>query len=475
MPQPFELTQNEAKKVACNAPLLAFSQIINKKLSGTLQTQKGKIVRRFKWSNGECFDVLSNAKSELAGTFLLKKNLISQDQFKTYAGKLKTKGNKTHWNLLEEIASLSANASSDLQKEFVQHIIFVASKEIDSAIVFQPKSLSFNLPFHTDGFEILTKAAKELSQEEILAMCPNLSKYSSIYTTELYKNLPETIQLDAEQKGLMTVIKNNAQIEEVFASSFLEEEQIYKMMLSFWLLGLVEVKSQEDTQRDTLLESLPKQDRDLREKILNQVKSFEQSSYYDWLDLDPSTPPSDINKITQAQIVKFAAPSVEKLFLPSEKQHYTLFLEKLKEARSVILNPSLRLQYNEFLEKGQRGSFQPSKDSASTTTTDEKKVDLMDVIHKGFQANKTVEPAKFAQILKSLNFYQLLRVQPDAKFDQIRSAYRKCSMKMHPDRFFQSSPGVKEQSKQLYKKMVSAYSTLKDAEKRRAYDQKLFS
>ncbi|MDA0967741.1 MAG: molecular chaperone DnaJ [Proteobacteria bacterium] len=64
------------------------------------------------------------------------------------------------------------------------------------------------------------------------------------------------------------------------------------------------------------------------------------------------------------------------------------------------------------------------------------------------------------------DFYEILGVQKNASDDEIKKSYRKLAMKYHPDR----NKDDKE-SERKFKEVSAAYETLKDSEKRSAYDQ----
>ena len=67
--------------------------------------------------------------------------------------------------------------------------------------------------------------------------------------------------------------------------------------------------------------------------------------------------------------------------------------------------------------------------------------------------------------MKFKDYYEVLGVARDASADDIKKAYRKLAHKFHPD--VSSDPDGEAR----FKEVAEAYSTLKDAEKRAAYDQ----
>ena len=64
-----------------------------------------------------------------------------------------------------------------------------------------------------------------------------------------------------------------------------------------------------------------------------------------------------------------------------------------------------------------------------------------------------------------MDYYELLGVSRTASADEIKSAYRKLALKLHPDR------NKEEGAAEKFAQVSEAYSVLSDAEKRAHYDR----
>jgi len=72
-------------------------------------------------------------------------------------------------------------------------------------------------------------------------------------------------------------------------------------------------------------------------------------------------------------------------------------------------------------------------------------------------------------------YYQVLSIQPNATTQEIRDAYRKESLKTHPDRFPNASVEEKKAATARFQTVADAYYVLSDPPRRREYDALLAS
>lgn len=70
----------------------------------------------------------------------------------------------------------------------------------------------------------------------------------------------------------------------------------------------------------------------------------------------------------------------------------------------------------------------------------------------------------------SKNYYDILGVDKKASADEIKKAFRKLSLKWHPDKHVNDSEKDKKAAEEKFKEIVEAYEVLSDKDKRAKYD-----
>jgi tetratricopeptide (TPR) repeat protein len=82
------------------------------------------------------------------------------------------------------------------------------------------------------------------------------------------------------------------------------------------------------------------------------------------------------------------------------------------------------------------------------------------------------EVKQLLEVAERRSYYQLLAVTPESPDDQIKQNFYTLAQKFHPDHHMEQ-PGLAGSLKQLMGVLTEAYKTLKDKQKRTAYDRRL--
>ena len=69
------------------------------------------------------------------------------------------------------------------------------------------------------------------------------------------------------------------------------------------------------------------------------------------------------------------------------------------------------------------------------------------------------------------NYYQILGVEPNATYAEIKKAYRDLAQQYHPDK----NPESREGRHDRFAEIAEAYAVLSNLKKRRAYDDRLYA
>ncbi len=85
-----------------------------------------------------------------------------------------------------------------------------------------------------------------------------------------------------------------------------------------------------------------------------------------------------------------------------------------------------------------------------------------------------VELETVSRLMRTLNYYQILKVSPIATEDEIREAFHREALMFHPDQYAGTNDAMMQAlAKDAYSKVVEAYRTLSTREKRMEYDESL--
>ncbi len=69
-----------------------------------------------------------------------------------------------------------------------------------------------------------------------------------------------------------------------------------------------------------------------------------------------------------------------------------------------------------------------------------------------------------------VDYYQILKISPQASFDEVRKAFRREAKRCHPDLYHNINPEEKQKLQKQFIMLTKAYETLSDSSRRRSYD-----
>jgi DnaJ-class molecular chaperone len=88
----------------------------------------------------------------------------------------------------------------------------------------------------------------------------------------------------------------------------------------------------------------------------------------------------------------------------------------------------------------------------------------------GLSASQLAELEAIGNMMQHLDYFQLLKISPEAAPAQVKKAFYQESRSYHPDRFYHlDNKELKTLVNDVYKRITEAYAVLRDDQKRRKY------
>ena len=78
-----------------------------------------------------------------------------------------------------------------------------------------------------------------------------------------------------------------------------------------------------------------------------------------------------------------------------------------------------------------------------------------------------------ARLIDRMDYYRLLRVDPQAPLPKIRAAYRRARRQFHPDAYLREEPGLRDAVDLISRRIIEAYMVLRNSAQRSAYNRGL--
>jgi curved DNA-binding protein CbpA len=340
--------------MALASPLLELGECVRERRTGVLTFQNEKQVRQFFFQNGNPYFALSNVKSELPGSFLKEKGALTETQYAAYLEEIR----KPKTNLWEAClrAGASADAMAQARSGYAIHLGKTCAIGAPGASKFQVLELE-QPQAHLHGLSFLIGALSSLPQDQLAPLCPDLVPDSAVKFDEKLEKAVSPLPLAPEEKGLVTVIKNNRTVADVFSSSFLGKEKIERLLVALWLFGLLKVENAKSVERKQHESSLSQGDAQFVALLRKKFSESSKTTYYEWLAVTPDSKSEKIKAAAEQWIEKLSSPQVEKMFLKEDVKILSKLIAQIKEASQVLTNVAQRAEYDTYIASGKRGSF----------------------------------------------------------------------------------------------------------------------
>jgi DnaJ family protein C protein 7 len=141
--------------------------------------------------------------------------------------------------------------------------------------------------------------------------------------------------------------------------------------------------------------------------------------------------------------------------------------KKLIEALTDI-NQSIKNNENYAKAHLRRGHINKDLGNFDDARYDYEKVKQLEPSNRA--VNKLIEEAKVeAKKAQKKDYYKILKIEKNAKPEQIKKAYRKLAPKYHPDKNH-GSEELKKNAEKMFRDVSEAYQVLYDPKKRQMYD-----
>lgn len=466
---------DENSRIPNGSFLNIFFKGLSPNMKGALHIRSQKIVCIFSVHHGNCVDFKSNV-SELSASRVI--------------GEIKpTSEVNTPWSvaLKKNLSEKDPDNQRRISLSYYLNCLLKLSSLENCAAMFQPLATFEYFPGAAVSSLSLTRALfAQLDAKRMLAAVPALKDPACTCTLiKPIKEMNHLDQLEPDERGLLTVIEHNSLISDIYEASFLDPPKILALLAFFSVNHFIRVRDAEASRLEDILSKSSPTELALRDHIIQTVLRSAQFSYYAYLQIPPETDSLDIKKVIDQKVQIFLSPKVEALFTASEKVMYQQFIDLIKEARSILIKPETRYQYQQYLLQGKKGKFAPARakqvqsaaaNQTSVPSLDQHPLDLTywEALSRQDAQGSIKILSWLAQRYKTLNYYHNLCLPPDAPFSDIRKNYRRLSRLFHPDKFFSlKSDKLKAFAHFYYKQINKAYSTLKNASTRKQYDQYL--
>ncbi len=334
--------------------------VMNKKASGTLELEGLGAKRVIYFENGEAVHVHSTFKADQFLAILLEKELIR----KSHAAKIVDMVKKEKKPLAQAFLELGMiQKPEDIAK---YHSIHHQEKlkrcfeMLDANFHYKEGSLpKEGLPRVKisivrglfDGIRAF------YNTNMIKNLLPKLIPENTVRMKENRWDYYESLDLLPEEKGVVSIINDYPVIKDLASASYLEEDDVYKVLFVFCMLDILELETPGDRKDRELLESLNKDERARREQVEKFYKSLSTKSYFDIFGIRLTADNSQVERAYKKLVKAYPMDEISRYFTGSKADLPEKLHSKLLEIKEILIDVDKRREYIAYLKTGKKGDF----------------------------------------------------------------------------------------------------------------------
>ncbi len=302
--------------------------------TGVLQIKYDAVIKKVYIKNGDIIFSTSNQNADKLGEYLLKANVITNDQFQQYSSVFQN-GNKKEGAVLVELGYIKPHQLPDIVRNLSEEIILSLFDIEKGDFEFKEAPLveSEFIPLKLSAANIIYRGIKRVLDPQKAFNKLNISTDDVLYFSEDPLSLFQDIAMDDGDKKILSCMDGRKTIKELISLSTLNEIETLRSLYALLGTQIIEVREGGEeipagiSHKDIIEEPRFKEDEDFLSRVEKMYKSCNISNYYSILEL---------KEWASAEEIKRAYYRAAKEFHPD--RHFHLKSDSVREKLNSIFS-----------------------------------------------------------------------------------------------------------------------------------------
>lgn len=303
-------------------------------LTGVFQIKYDSVIKKVYIKNGDMVFAISNQNADRLGEYLLKANVITDEQFQRYSLALQ-KGNKKEGALLVEHGYIKPYQLPNIVRNLSEEIILSLFNIEKGVFEFKEAPLVENefIPLKLSAANIIYRGLKKISNPQKSFANLNISMDDVLYFSEDPLSLFQDIAMDDSDKNILSYMDGKKTIKELIALSPLNEIETLRSLYALLGTQIIEIRRGGGeipagiSHKDIIEEPQFKEDEEFLSRVEKMYELCNISNYYTILG---------ITEWASAEEIKSAYYKAAKEFHPD--RHFHLKSDSVREKLNSIFS-----------------------------------------------------------------------------------------------------------------------------------------